>query len=189
MTRDNFKIKRQYRLPDWDYSGQGYYFVTICTKDRVDCFGEIKNDKMELSYIGRFIRQQWMNLSDDEYNINIDEYVVMPNHLHGIIAINKKRKNLIGNSMNRISTTKIKNNPMLIEHVTLGGLIRQYKARTKYWVNRLQNDVDFSWQSKFYDRIIRDDNELNEIRKYIRNNPLKFDLDRNNLPYEFDMLN
>jgi len=78
---------------------------------------------------------------------------------------------------------------MLIEHVTLGGLIRQYKARTKYWVNRLQNDVDFSWQSKFYDRIIRDDNELNEIRKYIRNNPLKFDLDRNNLPYEFDMLN
>ncbi len=75
------------RLKNYDYSGAGYYFVTICTKNRIDYFGRIQNVKMNLNEIGEMVCDQWLWLAMQYTYVHLDEYVIMPNHVHGIVAI------------------------------------------------------------------------------------------------------
>lgn len=84
MILRNRKLNRK---PQYDYSQNGYYFITICTKNRIHWFGELQNNKMNLNKFGEYTKQCWENIPNHFPNINIDEYVIMPDHVHGILII------------------------------------------------------------------------------------------------------
>ena len=87
-----YKLQKQYRLPGYDYSRSGVYFVTICTKDRECYFGEIVDDKVVLSETGRIAKNFWLEIPDRFENVILDAWVIMPNHVHGILVIDKNEE-------------------------------------------------------------------------------------------------
>lgn len=182
----NYKLKKQYRLPGYDYSWNGSYFVTICTKDREEFFGEIQNGIMGLNEIGDLISKNWQEIPHYFKFVELDEWVVMPNHLHGILTINLdeneryfKRRYMINHVPTKNNKPfSIKNNPMQMMNISLGKIMRWFKGRSAYLVRNHLN-ADFSWQNRFHDRIIRNEQEFDRIAEYILNNPKKWDEDRN----------
>ncbi len=182
METEN-KFKNRYRIKSvrkmgYDYTSDGWYFVTICTKNMEPFFGNITDGEMNLSEIGKIVENYWQEIPKHFPSVELDEFSIMPNHTHGIIGINNFRCD-DGDAMNRVCTTRGgvtgKNNPM--SKNGLGEIIRWYKGRCKFEIGR---DNNFAWQSRFYDRIIRNEKELNKIRKYIFENVLKWEFDRNN---------
>ncbi|HWP93781.1 MAG TPA: transposase [Thermodesulfobacteriota bacterium] len=120
------------RLKEWDYSSFGHYFVTICTKNRECVFGEIAVGKMELSKIGEMVMQYWLEIPRQFHNVKLDEFVIMPNHVHGIVTIEKRNDKDATNcrdGINPVST--IRQNPMLSER-SLFKIIRWFKGRCTY---------------------------------------------------------
>jgi len=194
------KNRKTIRLKNYNYSSNGVYFVTICIKGKEGLFGNIFNQKMKLSELGKTADNIWMEMQNKFLFIKLDEYIVMPDHIHGIIEIinpcavgtrfiaskydtnNIKRED----AMNRVPTGGMtgKNNPMLNPD-SLSNVMRWYKGRCAFEIRRKNNPYTFAWQSRFYDRIIRDEIELNKIREYIRSNPAAWERDRN-LPARFD---
>ncbi|MEA1937128.1 MAG: transposase [Patescibacteria group bacterium] len=194
METEN-KFKNKYRIKsarklDWDYASDGWYFVTICTKNMELFFGNITDGKMNLSEIGKIVENYWQEIPKHFPFTELDEFTIMPNHTHGIIGINNygrdgdlsrlgsrdKCNYLDANNRdaNRGGVTG-KNNPM--GKNGLSEIIRWYKGRCKFEIGR---DGDFAWQPRFYDRIIRNEKELDKIRKYIFENVLKWEFDKNN---------
>jgi len=175
-----YKKYKQYRLPGYDYSGEGNYFVTICTYNREEYFGRINNGEMILSDAGKIVDEIWNEIPVKFENVKLDVYQIMPDHFHGIIIIKPdNRRNLInqiptGNKMgNQIEfKSGIRNNPMELKSISLGRIIRWFKGRVKYETGKI--DLDFKWQSRFYDRVIRDNKEYYFIGEYIINNPLNW---------------
>jgi REP element-mobilizing transposase RayT len=151
----NFNTKsmhrRTIRLQEYDYSQTGMYFVTICTYQKNCFFGEISNETMQLNEIGKAAELCWRSIPEHYKNIEMDEFVIMPNHLHGIISIvdssNKKH--------------------------TLGTIIRSYKASVTHWV-RKNTDIRILWQHNYYEHIVRNERDYQRIWEYIATNPLKW---------------
>lgn len=164
-----YKNHKQYRLPNYDYSDEGEYFVTICVDDRKHHFGEIQNGEMVLSNIGKIVVEIWNEIPNKFENVKLDTYQIMPDHFHAIIIIKRGRT---GNLINQIPTgfkSGIKNNPMELTSITLGRIIRWFKGRVKFEAHKIK--IGFKWQSRFHDRIIRDEKEFYFISEYIINNP------------------
>lgn len=175
------KLHKQYRLPEFNYASEGGYFVTICTKEHQLYFGDIINSFMELSPIGNIAKRIWLDIPVYFNNVELDEWIIMPNHIHGIIMINTDDgdRNLI----NQIPTERefksgIKNNPMELKENTLGKIVRWFKGRAKFETNKNEFQY-FAWQSRFYDHVIRDDKSLNTIRQYIIANPERWATEKN----------
>ena len=184
MSED--KYKNRYRIPSaraaWhDYMG-GAYFVTICTKDREFFFGKIENDEMHLSEIGRYANEQFRDVSSNYPYAVIPSYVVMPNHIHAIVIIDD-HYDACRDAIHRVSESEIqmeptqerggitaRDNPMLYQN--LGTVIRGLKARVTHYAN--EKGLDFAWQSRFHDRIIRDQDDMNETALYVDNNVAKW---------------
>lgn len=177
--------RKKNRLRDYDYSKSGYYFITVCTQNREDWFGAIKSGIMHLSEFGEVARSFWLEISEHFKEIRTDEFSVMPNHLHGILIIERK---MVGNAYmrsNQKNTYMRSNQRNAYMHslqdktkMLLSKVIQQYKASVTHKIKDLQNG--FQWQRSFYDHVIRNEGELFRIREYIQNNPLKWDLDREN---------
>lgn len=176
--------KNKYRItsarrPNWDYGSHGLYFVTICTKDRVRYFGEIVEDEIQGivslrgtvkfakgetqgvvslrgTDIGKIAYDNWFKISDYHPYVQLDEFVVMPDHIHGILFINKPDK--MDWQAGKFGPQK--NN--------LASIIRGYKSSVKQYA--AINNIDFQWQPKYYDRVIRDEREYLNIKEYIYNN-------------------
>jgi len=164
--------RKSIRLKEYDYSQPGEYFITICTNDKKCIFGEVVEEEIRLSPIGEIAKKCWEEIHEHFCDVMLDEYVIMPNHVHGIIIITEGR-----DLINQIPT---KNFPLMQNpKMTLGKIIRHYKARSAKHIYD-SGYIDFRWQSLFYDRIVRSDKELNSIRDYIINNPLKWYLDEEN---------
>jgi REP element-mobilizing transposase RayT len=174
--------RKSIRIKGRDYSLNGYYFVTLCTNDREDFFGEVKNGIMGLSDIGCIAAVLWQEIPEHFDNVELDEKIIMPNHIHGILKL-KNWYFCCRGAINRAPTTEIHGgatgiyNPM--GKNTLGEIIRWFKGRAAYEIRKIGYD-GFFWQSRFYDHIIRNSDELNRIRKYIQKNPQKWQQDRNN---------
>jgi REP element-mobilizing transposase RayT len=191
-----YKNRKTTRLKDYDYSQNGMYFVTICTKDRECYFGDIVNKNMTLSGMGKIVDRFWKEITEHFSFIEIDEYVVMPNHVHGILGVinykdvgtrfiaskNNASDTNREDAINRVPTGGVtkKNNPMLNPN-SLSKIIRWYKGRCAFEIRNNNVPVTFAWQSRFYDRIIRNETELNKIREYIFKNPDNWERDRNNV--------
>jgi len=164
---------RSIRLKGWDYSANGKYFVTICTKNRQLFFGNIKNKTMHLSKIGTIASQYWQDISKHCPNVKLYEFIIMPNHVHGIIEI-----------ANRVETQNFASlhdgykNKFGPQSKNLSSIIRGFKIGVKKWAT--MHNENFQWQSSFYDHIIRNDESLDQIRQYIIDNPMQWEFDRNN---------
>lgn len=154
--------RKQIRLGSYDYSQEGRYFVTICTEERKECLGEIKEKKIYLSELGKIVMRHWLNLPNHYPNCKSCEFVIMPNHLHGII--------MIDNSI-ILKDRNVKPHP-------LSEMIRGFKTFSSKEINK--NIENFCWQRSFYDRIIRNDKEYEHVRYYILENPQNWEKDRNN---------
>ena len=155
------------RLKSYDYSKEGYYFVTICTKNRQENFGNIEDGEMVLNKFGEITEKCWYDLPNHYLNSRLDEFVIMPNHVHGIVVIVDR----VGNGLKPFPT---KQNHGLSE------IIRGFKTFSSRRINELQDKFKFQWQKSFYDHVIRNEKSLSEIRKYIQENPMKWHLDKNN---------
>ena len=174
LFKDKYRIK-SIRLPDWDYGSDGAYFITICVKNRECVFGEIINGKIKLSKIGEIVFNEWIKTKQIRSNVELDEFVVMPNHFHGIVVI---KCDGVETHCNASLRAQIKNK-FGPQSKNLPAIIRGFKGTTTKQIHLTGFD-NFSWQPRYYEHIIRDENELNSIRRYITNNPLKWELDRNN---------
>lgn len=164
------------RLSNWDYSSNGYYFITICTKNKINYFGEIMNNKMQLSEIGKIIEQYWLKIPKHFQFVELGEYSIMPNHIHGILIINNFISHVETPNLG-VSTIKIKQNKW--KSGCLGLIINQYKRICT--INIRKKYENFSWQSRFYDNIIRTEKSFYYIREYIRENPINWNKDKNNI--------
>ena len=161
LYKNKFRV-RSSRLKDWDYSTPWWYYVTICTKDMKCWLGKVENGKMVLNDLGKIVEHFWNNIPRHYPNIELDYYVTMPNHFHGILIINDVETGH--------APSLQKNKP------TLGNVVGSFKSAVTKWANT-HNHNNFKWQSRFYDHIIRNENDLRRIRTYIQNNPLKWELD------------
>ena len=176
LFQNKYRIKST-RFKNWDYSSPGSYYVTICTKNREPFFGNIVNGKMILSEIGEIVKHEWKQTCEIRKNVELDEYIIMPDHMHGILFIN----NLSVETCRGMSLqTQIRTYNKFSRPVSqsLSMIINHFKSAVKRWCNR-NNFPDFAWQSRFHESIVRNEKHLNAIREYIINNPLKFELDKN----------
>lgn len=170
---NNIAPRKLLRLPGYNYHLSGYYYVTLCIQNRQCLFGEIKNSKMILNKAGQMIHNAWTNLANKYSGVENDVFIVMPNHLHGILLLNTNEP---GPARGPAPT------------LSLPELMRNFKSftTTSYMRGVLENNfVVFEkklWQRNYYEHIIRTTESLEKIRQYIVDNPEKWDEDREN-PY------
>jgi putative transposase len=182
--------RRSIRLAEYDYSQSGAYFVTVCTYNRECLFGKIENEDMILNTYGRLILEKWNRMTHHFPNIQLDQFQVMPNHIHGIIIImddcfrakhsgvdsDTSFKYQAGNA----SPLRDLDRPHGTKPGSLSSIMQNFLSITTRKINRIRKLPGARlWQRNFYEHIIRNDNELNKIRDYIIYNPLNWALDRN----------
>ena len=166
------------RLATWDYGWDGAYFITICTEGGIHFFGNIEpmdaehtKGEMTLSSTGRQASRYWQMIPEKFPYAELGAFVVMPNHFHGIVIINKADRSFEKTPTPQSSTqaggATGQHNPML--HDNLSRIIRWYKGRVTFEARKTK--PTFGWQSRFYDRIIRSGEAFEEITRYIEENP------------------
>jgi REP element-mobilizing transposase RayT len=159
--------RRSVRLKGYDYSEPGAYFVTIVTFQRACILGEVVDGEMRLNQLGQIVAQTWDWLSKQFAYVEVDHYIVMPNHFHGVLQIIEIEDDCRGGS--RPAPTKIK---------TLGQLIGAFKTVSAKKINQLRNTPGSNvWQRNYYEHIIRNELELNDITRYIETNAETWALD------------
>jgi REP element-mobilizing transposase RayT len=173
--------RRSVRLKGYDYSQAGIYFITICTQNRECLLGEIINEAMKLSQFGSIAQQQWFEIEKRFPDIELDEFVVMPNHIHGILIHKFVGAPLAGaqNANDKIQTT-VKGAPVL------GSVIGGYKSLVIHHCLQHIKDSDSKialgkfWQRNYHEHIIRNEASLEKIREYVVNNPINWPVDELN---------
>lgn len=164
-----FSRRKNVRLPGFDYSQAGYYFITICTQDERCLFGEVQNGAMTLNVLGMVVQRYWQEIPKHYQNVELDAFVIMPNHMHGIIVINE------GDVTKNNNVGAINNRP----YGLLSRVVKSFKNVTTKEI-KSNGNLNFQWQKSFYDHVIRDEPSLETIREYIINNPLQWELDTEN---------
>ena len=177
--RDKYRIPSS-RLSTHNYSSNGYYFITICTQNRENYLGEVINDTMKLSKIGTTAQNYWQEIPKHFPFVKLDEFVIMPNHIHGIIIINNivETQNFASLPKSASLQQKMPQNQFGPQSKNLASIVRGYKIGVKKFVTI--NNLNFSWQPRFYDSIIKNEKSLNRIREYIHNNAKNWNYDENN---------
>jgi REP element-mobilizing transposase RayT len=163
--------------------------VTVVVKERICQFGRVVIDAVDLSELGRAADACWRQIPEHHEHVGLDEHVVMPNHVHGIVIINEKpRGGVHGRDVHgrdvqlnvpTENTSKRIGNSISPVKGSLSAIIRTFKAAVTTW-SRANGYPEFAWQGRFHDHIIRNEVDLFRIRTYIRNNPLKWALDEEN---------
>ncbi|MDB0011297.1 transposase [Crocinitomicaceae bacterium] len=167
------------RLQNWDYRWDGAYFITFCTKNRVDYFGEIQDGKMQLSQIGVIADICWNEIKNHSKNVTLGAFVVMPNHIHGVVILNngyikedEQELSIIESTPKTIGQKRYQN----IGKNSISSIIGSYKSAVTKHARRL--GFEFEWQRLFYEHIIRDEKSFYHISNYIENNVKKWEEDR-----------
>ncbi len=197
--KDNSKKhqRKSIRLSEYDYSFSNWYYTTICTHGRKNLFGKINNDKMILNELGDVVEEEWVRTKEIRKNVDLDFYVIMPNHLHGIIIIEQsiegagatrriEPKDLQSrgelNSPNKDDSRRIqyaptKNNFKSPSH-SLGAIVRGFKSSVTKRLREISGNSELMiWQRNYYEHIIRNEIDLQNIREYITLNPIKWEID------------
>jgi REP element-mobilizing transposase RayT len=171
--------RRSIRLKGYDYTRAGAYFVTICTKDRTCLFGDVADGVMRLNQMGHIVRQCWLAIPEHFPHVLLDEFVVMPNHVHGIIVI--MATHIVGA---RHAVPQQFGKPEQFAKPVPGSIptiVRSFKSAATKRINHHRGTPGAPvWQRDYFEHIIRNDESLNRIREYILNNPLQWALDREN---------
>ena len=176
--------RRSIRLTGYDYKQSGAYFVTIVTRNRLCLFGDISDGEMVLSDTGRIAKASWVGLSSRFPTVSLDSFVVMPNHIHGIITVGAQF--IAPDSAQFIAPASVPHNHIGIAQEgamnrapTLGEIIRTYKAASTRMIRQTAN-LKFAWQRNYYEHVVRNEESLNRIRQYILENPARWAIDREN---------
>jgi len=165
--------RRSIRIPGYDYASPGAYFVTISVQDSECVLGQVVDGEMVLSEAGQIAHDGWAEVPRHFPNVSVDTFVVMPNHVHGIVCIE--------DDPGRGGVTPPLQDGPHIVRPTLGQIVAYYKYRATKWINALRDTPGAPfWQRNYYERIIRDDAELDRIREYIVGNPYTWHTDRDN---------
>ncbi|MCR4304169.1 MAG: transposase [Gallionella sp.] len=168
--------RRSVRLRNYDYSQAGAYFITLCTQERKCLFGALAGDVVQLNEAGRLAQNIWDALPEHYSCIELDSFVVMPNHIHGIILLNTAGARFIASNDDGAANLGAMNRAP-----TLGEIVRAFKARCTHSVNQLLGTKGLSiWQRNYYEHVIRNESSLQEIREYIANNPAQWAIDSEN---------
>lgn len=197
--KDNFKKheRKSIRLSEYDYSFPNWYYITICTHERRNLFGEITNGKMILNKFGNVVEEEWIQTKEIRKYVDLDHYVIMPNHLHGITIIEQSIENAGAtcrieptdlqrrgelNSPTKDDLGRIQYAPTNIKFKspshTLGAIVRGFKSSVTKRFREISGNSDLKiWQRNYYEHIIRNEIDLQNIRKYITFNPLKWKID------------
>lgn len=177
----NYVYNRQTPRAQWHHYNDGDYFVTICTKNREHYFGKVVNDTVQLTKIGEFLKLQIENTEKIRNgDVTIPIYVIMPNHVHLIIAVRTDAVRTDAVRTDAVCPDYEGGCKFGMQSKNLPSIIRGIKCSvTKY---ALQNNIPFGWQSRYNDHIIRNQTEMNNIAAYIENNPKMWYRDRNNPP-------
>ncbi len=177
--------RRSLRLPGYDYGQDGAYFVTICTHDRRPLFGPIVGAEMRLNDAGRIAAQCWSAIPHHHSNAAMDEFIVMPNHVHGIIFIRGVPSRPNGTPGEGVGATRASPLPRGSGPTkgSLGAIVGSYKSAVTREINRLRGTpAGQVWQRNYYEHVIRNEAALHDIRQYIANNPVKWADDPENVP-------
>jgi hypothetical protein len=200
--------RRKYiRLPEWDYSSEGTYFITICCKDRQSYFGKINDNEMILSKIGLIATQYWSDIPNHFSHVKLDDFVIMPNHIHGILILDytlvgschgmtlQSHHNVDVGTRHGVSLPNEMSTPhgvsLQMPHQHSGHNINQFSKPVKNSISVIINQYkssikrwcnkngikDFQWQSRFYDQVLHDQDSISNIREYIFNNPKNWSID------------
>jgi len=193
----NHPQRRSIRLKGYDYSSPGAYFVTVCTRERLPLLGMVNNAEIILTPIGHIVEAFWNLIPQYFKGVGLDVYVVMPNHLHGVIVLSGEgRGEALAEGVSRLNQEETANasplhplgtdnppstrrNPRGTQRGSLGAIIQNFKSVSTRKGNQLRGTPGVSlWQRNYYEHIIRNKNELNRIRRYIVDNPLKWEWDK-----------
>ena len=176
--RNKYRVNST-RLEGYDYGKGGAYFITICVKDNLHCFGKvIEKDNfcsVELTELGSIAEENFKKIAQLHPYALTDQFIVMPNHIHGIIAILDEQN---AYDLNNVSPLSAYKNTFGPQRKNIPSIIRGYKSSVKSYA--LKNNILFEWQSGYYDRVIRDHTELEKIQQYISENPLKWTFKKDN---------
>jgi REP element-mobilizing transposase RayT len=157
--------RRSPKLEGYDYTSPGVYFVTLCARAGRYPFGEVCDGEVRLSDVGRAIAQCWKDVPRHFQTVELDLYVVMPNHLHGLIALTEAADSL----------PPVRTRPSV--HTVVGA----FKSAATRRVNVMRNTPGVSlWQRTYYDHVVRTEQGLERIREYIANNPIRWEIDEEN---------
>ena len=173
------------RLQTWDYANNGAYFITICTQNRHHFFGQIQNQEMQLSEIGKFAEQFWHEIPNHFSMVELGNFVVMPNHVHGILIIDKTNDGSFSESVEtrHCLVSTIKTNTIIGSSRfqnqgknTISSIVGSYKSIVTKMSRQL--NPNFAWQSRFHDHIIRNSKSFDTIQNYIFENPSNWKNDK-----------
>lgn len=163
--------RKSLRLPDWDYAEPGGYFLTICTHQKVFLFGEVVGQDIRLNRFGQCAEYEWRKTGIVRPNVVVDEFIVMPNHVHGILILTDTGRGdpFITNGEIPSRSWVARSGP---KPGSIGAIIGQYKSQVTKIINGLRGGPGcLVWQRGYYERVIRTSGELDRIREYILNNP------------------
>lgn len=187
------KYKNKYRIgsarrPGWDYTNAGSYFITICTDERQHFFGECKNGKMTLSVEGAIVQGFWFEIPKHFDHVELGEFIVMPNHVHGVLTLDASKSTVETRHrhVSNPSPEELKDKrkaPDFYRNITpksgsISVIIGSYKAICKKIICQAFPELNFAWQERFHDHIIRDEKSFNHISNYIVTNAQNWKEDR-----------
>ncbi len=171
MINEQLKHRRSIRITGFDYSQGGAYFVTICTKCRKQLFGKKLGDKIDLTPWGKIVEQEWLKTEKLRQNVAMDIYQIMRNHFHGIVVLTDGG----GEGVLQYAPT---GHGLQSPSQNLGAIVRGFKSAVTNQIRRLANDATLDvWQRNYFEHVIRDDRDLEQIQEYIANNPLAWEND------------
>jgi len=183
--------RRSIRLKEYDYSSPGAYFITICTYQRQHLFGDIVDGVMKLNQYGQIIQSCWQRIPIHFANVLLDAWVVMPNHLHGILVLTDTlgegeafgKGEAFGNKTCEIAEDACPNASPLqfcgTQSGSIGAIVQNYKSISTLQINYVRHTPGIPvWQRNYHDRIIRDEEALQRIREYVKTNPLAWEIDQ-----------
>jgi REP element-mobilizing transposase RayT len=179
MTDDrNKRHRRSNRLQDYDYSQRGAYFVTLCTHQRGLIFGAVVGGIMQLNQAGQWAERCWLSIPNHFPQVELDVFVVMPNHLHGVIVIIDENGGAKDFSPLH-DDSPLPNRTFRSPSKTVGSIVRGFKIGVTKWF-RENTETDTVWQRNYYEHVIRNDDSLSRIRQYVLDNAAQWAFDREN---------
>ncbi len=193
--------RRSIRLPGYDYTQPRAYFITIVTQNRDCLFGQVVDDQMQLSCLGQVASREWERLARRFARVTLGAFVIMPNHVHGIIVLNDTLRrgaagqtsdlrhstpgHTVGNDPHRSGCAPARDDTAWgrVAPGSIPAIVRAFKSAVTLRINLTRGTPGADiWQRNYYEHILRDDAELNRARQYIADNPLQWALDQEN-PY------
>ena len=179
--------RRSIRLQGYDYSQAGAYYITVCTRNRECLFGNVVDGQMQSNEAGQIVQAVWDGLQQCYEGIELDAFIIMPNHVHGIVVIRPRVGAIHELPVQQIHESPLPSKPSALARIAdrrrmlLSKIIGRFKMVTAKQINDLrQTRGSALWQRNYYEHIVRDEASLNRVRQYIADNPAQWEFDREN---------